>query len=136
MEQNWITSDDILGKDVIDTNGTFLGVVDKLFLTPDTVSVQGISIDKGFLEKGLVVSRKYIERVSKYAVFLNITPLFLLLQKKVYTGTGHYIGIVVDVTQDEGKSNALESLVVKTKTSKREIHSSEIEQVGKSIVLK
>jgi len=135
MEQNWITSDDILGKDVIDIDGNFLGVVDKLFLTADTITVQAISIDKGFLAKGLVVSKKYIERVSKYAVFLNIKPLFLLLQKKVYTATGHFVGTVVDVTQDTSKSNALECLIVSTKSGKKEISSKDIDQIGKNIVL-
>ena len=73
MEQNWITSDDILGKDVIDTDGNFLGVVDKLFLNEKPLGVAAISVDKGFLDKGLVLSAEYIERVSKYAVFLKIS---------------------------------------------------------------
>ena len=135
MEQNWITSDDILGKDVIDTNGNFLGVVDKLFLSPELIEVAALSIDKGFLAKGLVVSKKYIERVSKYAVFLNITPLFLLMQKKVYTSTGHYVGIVSAVKQNEGKTNQLDCLIVTYKSNRKEISADKIAQVGKNIVL-
>jgi len=136
MEQNWITSDDILGKDVIDSTGTFLGVVDKLFIANNPLEIAAISIDKGLLEKGLVVSKTYIERVSKYAVFLSITPLFLLQNKRVYTATGHYVGQVSGITQNESKKNAFDSIIVKRKSGKKEYAVDEIAQIAKSIVLK
>ena len=50
-----ITSDDILGKEVIDAEGGFVGVVENVIIDPENVEIIGISIDNGLLKKGLLV---------------------------------------------------------------------------------
>ena len=105
-----ITSDDILGKEVIDNEGEFIGVVEKLHLTP-SVEVVGITIDRGFLKREMTVGKGYIERVTPYALFLNIRPAFLLKGMLVYDSDGGRVGRVTDIAL-EGKSNNIQSLVV------------------------
>jgi sporulation protein YlmC with PRC-barrel domain len=131
MEQNWITSDDVLGKDVIDAQGELLGVVDKLFLNQDTLEIEAISVDKGFLEKGLVIGRDYLERVSKYAVFLNTTPVIMLEKKVVFGGDGKRIGTITKVTVDP-KTGKLESFHIGSEV----FHAERIHQIGANVVLK
>ncbi len=131
MEQNWITSDDVLGKDVIDIDGTVIGVVDKLFIDAVTLETEAISIDKGFLEKGLVLGKDYIERVSKFAVFLNIAPAILFVKKTVYDASGKRIGVVkrVDVDANTGQ---IKDIILDSGP----IDPQRIAQVGKNITLK
>ena len=55
-----VTSDDILGKDVIDADGKFIGVTEKVFIHPNNLDFIGIEVDKGFLRKGLSIGKDYI----------------------------------------------------------------------------
>jgi len=111
--QGAITSEDVLGKDVIDSNGVYIGVSDKFYLDPRTMQVLGISVDKGFLRKGFVISTNYITEVAKHAVFLNIGPSTLLKGRLVFGLNGAKIGTVasVELAQD---TNAVAAIVVKT----------------------
>ena len=43
-----ITSDDLLGKDVIDLGGKFIGISEKVLIDPDSLDFIGIGVDKGF----------------------------------------------------------------------------------------
>jgi len=108
-----ITSEEVLGKDVIDTNGVYLGVSDKFYLDPKTMRVLGISVDKGFLRKGFVISTNYITEVAKHAVFLNIGPSTLLKGKLVFGINGTKIGSVasVELAQD---TNTVAAIIIKT----------------------
>ena len=47
--QEITTSDDILGKEAIDPDGTILGIVTKLHIGKDDKKVTGITIDMGFM---------------------------------------------------------------------------------------
>jgi sporulation protein YlmC with PRC-barrel domain len=131
MERNWITSDDILGKDVLDAQGELLGVIDKLFLNQDTLDVEAISIDKGFLEKGLVIGRDYIERVEKYAVFLNTTPVIMLEKKVVFSADGKRIGSITKVEFEPKTGKLVCFYIGSTQYSAEKIH-----QIGVNVVLK
>ncbi len=131
-----ITSDDVLGKDVIDAEGDFLGVVEMLHLDPNAVEVVGITIDKGFLRKGLVVGKDYIERVAPHAVFLNIRPAFKLKGMTVYDNQGEVIGTVVKPVL-HGKKNQVEALVVRSSLFKKDlvIPSELIRNIGYNVLL-
>jgi len=111
--QGAITSEDVLGKDVIDSGGVLLGVSDKLYLDPKTLNVLGISVDKGFLRKGFVISTEYIEEVASHAVFLNMQPATRMKGMIVFGRNGARIGKVthVDLVQD---TNKVSSIIVKT----------------------
>ena len=55
-----VTSDDILGKDIIDVDGKLIGVTEKVFIHPNSLDFIGIEVDKGFLRKGFSIGKDYI----------------------------------------------------------------------------
>lgn len=134
--RNTITSDDVLGKNVIDSEGEFIGVVEMLHLNPDMVEVVGITIDKGFLRKGLVIGKEYIERVAPHAVFLKIRPAFKLKGMIVFDEKGDEIGIVSKVVLHEHK-NQIDALIVKSNAFKKEIpiQADLIKTIGDNVLL-
>jgi len=107
-----ITSEDVLGKDVIDSDGVFIGVSDKFYIDPKTMIILGISVDKGFLRKGFIISTQYIREVSTHAVFLNMRPSTLHKGKIVFGKNGARIGKIkhVELAQD---TNAIDAIIVK-----------------------
>ena len=110
--QGAITSEDVLGKDVIDSSGVFIGVSDKFYIDPKTMIILGISVDKGFLQKGFIISTQYISEVAKHAVFLNMHPVALHKGKTVFGLNGANIGKIVSVelVQD---TNSIKSIIVR-----------------------
>ncbi len=108
-----ITSEDVLGKDVIDSQGAFLGVSDNLYMHPKTLKVIGISVDKGFMQKGFLIGANHIREVTEYAVFLTIEPSFRLKGMMVFGVQGGMIGIVKEVKLVPNTNN-IQALVVKS----------------------
>ena len=92
-----VTSDDILGKEVIDLDGRFIGITEKIFINPETLDFVGISVDKGFLRKGLSIGSKFIEKVASHAIFLKISLSNEIKGLKVFDKNGKNIGNVVGV---------------------------------------
>ena len=117
---NIITSDDILGKDVIDRGGVFVGVVEKVFIDPKTLDFVGVSLDKGFLKKGLVLGKDYIDRIAEHAVFLNTGIAYELRGKEVFDIDGVKIGKVVEIIL-QGNKNILQAIIVKSGIFRSEI---------------
>ncbi len=115
-----ITSEDVLGKDVIDPRGTFIGVTDKLLLNPQTMEVLGISVDKGFLKKGLVIGSGHIKEVTPHAVLLATTPASQIKGMSVFCSEGTRQGIVQEVQLEEN-SNKILFLLIRTGTFGHEI---------------
>ncbi len=111
-----ITSEDVLGKDVIDARGAFIGVSDKLYLHPKTMKILGISVDKGFLRTGLIISANYVTEVTQYAILLNIEPSFRIKGMTVFGSAGGRIGTVLSVSL-VNNSNTVQELIVKTTNS-------------------
>ncbi len=107
-----LTSEDLLGKDVIDFDSTLIGVVEKVLIDPKTLDFVGISIDKGFLKKGLTVGRNYIEEIKEHAVFLKIRVSYEVKGKIVFDSEGKSIGRVSSLELYENM-NKIVSLVVK-----------------------
>ena len=134
VHEGHFTSDDVLGKDVIDSTGEFLGVVDKIYIDPNKVEIIGISIDKGFLKKGLEVGKDYIERIAAHAIFLRIKPHYQLKGKIVFDIKGEKIGKVADIILNNNK-NELVSLLVKTTFKKINITANLIDKIGDNILL-
>lgn len=110
MKPDFISSDDLLGKEVLDKNGALLGVIDQLYFKKD-FSFAGISIDRGMLKDGLFVSKQYLERVTSHLVFLNTKPVFELKGVPVYDKTGLTVGIVQKIHVRKG--NEIDSIDVK-----------------------
>jgi len=133
-QTNWITSDDILGKNVIDPDGNFIGVAEKILVDSLTIEIQGIAIDKGFLSRGLVIGKEYIERVTPHAIFLKEVSVVTFRGMQVFDSFGKLVGVVTSVTLIDGK-NIIESLSVKTKKTTLTIPQSQINLIGKNVIL-
>lgn len=130
-----ITSDDILGKDVIDPDGAFIGIVEKVHIDAQTLDFIGVSVDKGLLKKGLVIGKDYIHSITSHAVFLKIRPTYNLKGMIVFDIEGKKLGTVTDVVL-QFRANKLKSLVVRSGImAKKEIPSSWIKSVGDNIFL-
>ena len=121
-----ITSDDILGKEVIDAEGGFVGVVENVLIDPETVEIIGISIDNGLLKKGLLVGKNYIKNVAKHAVFLKINSAFNLKGMFVFDIEGKKVGKIYDL-QLYGTKNKIQNIFVRSDYGNIEISSKFIE---------
>jgi len=108
-----ITSEDVLGKDVFDSDGVLLGVSDKFYLHPTSLKVLGLSIDKGFLRSGLIISTDHVREVSTHAVFLNSQLYTRVRGMHVFDSNGARVGKVkhIELLND---TNALAAVFVKT----------------------
>lgn len=129
-QNNVITSDDILGKDVIDAEGKFVGVVESVLINPSTLEFVGISIDKGFLKKGLTIGKSYIEKITKYAVFLHIKLVLELKGKEVFDKNGRSLGKITEI-ELWGKKNKIKNLII----HKQKIPGDYIETIGSNVIL-
>jgi len=107
-----LTSEDLLGKEVIDFEGTIVGVVEKVLIDPKSLDFVGISIDKGFFKKGLTVGRSYINEIKEHAVFLKIKVSYEVKGKTVFDSDGRIVGKVSSLEIYENM-NRIVSLVVK-----------------------
>ncbi len=108
-----ITSEEILGKDVIDIDGSNIGVVEKVLIDPKSLDFVGISIDKGFLKRGLTLGENYIDQVTDHAVLLKIRVAYEVKGKNVFDKDGKIIGIVTSIDL-EGEKNIISSINVKS----------------------
>jgi len=113
-----ITSDDILGKNVIDKEGKFIGVAEKVFLDKKKLDFIGIGVDKGFLKKGLSVGKGYIKKVTPYAVFLKISVKYEIKGMELFDRDGIKIGRVNGI-ELFGNKNKLKSIRVSTGVASR-----------------
>ncbi|MDO8467487.1 MAG: PRC-barrel domain-containing protein [Nanoarchaeota archaeon] len=110
---NAITSEDILGKDVIDLEGNLVGVVEKIFIDPASLRFIGISVDKGFIKKGLSIGKNYILKITEHAVFLKIRIAYDMKGMFVFDKDGKKIGKVSSI-ELHGNRNKIKSIHVET----------------------
>ncbi len=131
-----ITSDDILGKNVIDIEGKILGVAEKVLIDSKSLDFIGIEVDKGFLKKGITIGKSYIEKITHHAVFLNIKVVYEIKGLKVYDKTGANLGTVSNL-ELYGIKNKIKKLFIKQGFAKKqlEIPSDFIETIGYSVIL-
>lgn len=134
QKNNHLTSDDILGKEVIDSNGSFIGVIETLYIDHKNLKMAGIGVDKGFLKKELVIGSRYIKKITPHAVFLNIRPAYKIKGMAVYDSKGKKIGKVSSVEMMESGNN-VKSLIVSKLTGKIIIPSDYINKIGQSVFL-
>lgn len=134
--KNCITSEDILGKEVIDSDGKYIGIVEKVLIDPINMDFVGIEIDKGFLRKGISLGKNYIKKITPLAVFLNIKPAYEIRGMTVFDKSGKRIGKVIEVKLQSNR-NKVKEIKVKRNALKKEIKIPEefIETMGYNIVL-
>src|SRR3989338_11538636 len=109
---NALTTDDLLGKEIIDSGGGVIGVAEKVFIDPQNFDFIGIGIDKGFLKKGLAIGINYIDKITDYAVFLNISVSLEIRGMKVFDNDCKGLGVVSDV-ELAGNTNKINAFGIK-----------------------
>ncbi len=132
-----LTSDDLLGKEIIDSEGDFIGIAEKVFIDPEDFDFIGVGIDKGFLRKGLAIGRSYIDKITKYAVFLNIKVSFEIMGLKVFDSDGKALGVVSEVELIEN-SNKINAIAIKYGFFKKKIiiPYTYVDKIGYGVILK
>ena len=131
-----ITSDDILGKEAIDPDGSVLGVVTKVHIDNHDRKVIGITIDMGFAKPDLYIGINNVRNFGEDAVLLKTVPAPKFKGINVLTPEGKKIGRVVDIVM---KNSHVEEFVVSSSRflgKKSNIKYSDIKEIGDSIILK
>ena len=131
-----ITSEDLLGKEVIDSDGSFIGVIEKVLIDPRKLQFVGLSIDKGFLRKDFTIGKGYVEKVTAHAVFLKIKVSYDIKGKVVFDNEGVIIGKVTSIELYRHK-NKIVNLFVKSSLFGKEkvIPAIYIKAVGENVML-
>jgi sporulation protein YlmC with PRC-barrel domain len=137
-EQDVITSDDILGKNAVDSDGAILGTIVKIHISKKSKLITGITIDMGFMKPDLYVGIDYIKHFGIDAIFLNSIPADKFKGIKVLTSDGVEIGFIKKVLVYKKK---IKEVVIKTKDgvfsyAETTIPSKFIKKIGNSVILK
>lgn len=136
-ENNIITSDDILGKDVVDTEGEVLGVIQKLHIDKQRKQIIGITVDLGFMKPDLFIGLEFIGNFGVDAVFLNTYPRDKIKGMEVISSSGKSIGHVSSI--EFSAHNKLQSIKVRQKNLLKdpiEIPAEKIRHIGYNVILK
>ncbi|MFT4326202.1 MAG: PRC-barrel domain-containing protein [Candidatus Woesearchaeota archaeon] len=128
-----ITSDDILGKEVVDSKGYVLGIVQKIHIDKHTHVITGITIDEGFMKPDLFVGLDFVKNFGIDAIFLHPIPREKYIGLQVVNAEGKKIGKVIHTEMKKGKVQEFE---IKTLFNKKILLPEEIKKIGTVIVLK
>lgn len=135
--QNIITSDDILGKDVIDSDGEIIGVSTKIHIDNKNKIIIGLTIDQGFMKPDLYIGLEYIRTFGVDSILLNTSPKSKVRGLNVLNSSGKKIGYVIDVSSI-GKTNRIKGIIVKEKALSKPflIKSRDVKEIGYSVILR
>jgi len=135
-KENWITSDEILGKDVLTKEGEILGVVQQLHIDKINKYIIGITVDEGFMKPDLFIGIENVKLFGVDSIFLKSNPKLSFKGLQVFDNVGKKIGVVdkVIITPRSGK---IKELKVKTNNNKiKDISAKEIKSIGVNVILK
>jgi len=135
MESKIITSDDILGKDVVDIDGEIIGVVQQLRIDKNSKKIMGILVDQGFMKPDLYVGLDYVKNFGVDSIFLSQSPRPKIKGLDVYDKNGKKIGFVYNIIE---KKNVILGIVIKKRQigKKYLIKRKYIKVIGFNIVLR
>jgi sporulation protein YlmC with PRC-barrel domain len=127
---------ELSGKKVMGLDGKELGKIIQLRLNRDSLSFDGIEVDRGFFGTDTFIGKDYIESMSDQGAVLNMNPV------KDYTGlnvmdlNGKKIGTVKEIRTDSHTNN-ITAIVVGTGMLNNDVifTKSDITSVGKNIML-
>ena len=131
-----VTSDDILGKDVIDPDGTNLGLITQVHIDRNKMCMTGITIDMGLLKPDLYIGVNYLRHIGPDAILLNKVPTEKFKGLTVLSEEGKIIGKVKDIIL-EGKN--VKEFIIKGKGFFEKgisIGYTDIKEIGDKIILK
>jgi sporulation protein YlmC with PRC-barrel domain len=131
------TSDDILGKDVIDSDGEIIGVSTKIHIDNRTKQITGLTVDQGFMKPDIYIGLEYIKTFGVDSVLLNTSPKSKVRGLNVLDSYGKKIGVVADVIST-GKTNRIKGIIVRENAFSKQfiIRSRDMKEIGHSVILK
>ncbi|MBN2422161.1 PRC-barrel domain-containing protein [Candidatus Woesearchaeota archaeon] len=126
----------VLGKKVLSKDGQDIGKVGAVHVDPKTMTLQGITIDKGIFETNDYIGRNYIENLSNSGAVLNITPIKEFLGLEVFDSKAKKIGKVKEIRRT-GDTNQLLSIVVDRGLTSEDliVTENEIKEIGDNVML-
>lgn len=123
-----ITSDDILGKNLLDSEGKLIGVTMALNIDSKTKNILGLTIDRGFMKPNIFVGIDLIKIFGVDSIILNTTLPIKYFNMPVYDINGKFIGKIKIAKFDSKtkepimikvKSGILSSIIIPKKNIKR-----------------
>lgn len=136
FNENSITSDDILGKDVIDAHGDILGVTTTVHIDKVTNVIFGVTVDRGFMKPDLFVGVNNIVNYGVDTIFLRIIPNQKVKGMLVFDYQGRRVGKILSCKMDETGNNLTEIVVQLSSFKKTYIDAFFIDRIGYNVILK
>lgn len=99
-----------IGKNVVDSKGNDCGKIKYLYINPQTFSVSGAKIKKGF-SKDYLLTSNYFEKFEKDVLHLNTIPI--KPNDPVVNKKGKALGKVKNILRDP-ETNKIQALEVKS----------------------
>jgi sporulation protein YlmC with PRC-barrel domain len=131
-----ITSDDILGKDAVDPDGSVLGGVTKVHVDRKKMKIVGITIDMGIMKPDLYIGINHVKSFGDDAVLLKKVPAPKFKGIKVLTAEGKVLGKVIDMVIHNSTIKEFTITNRRILGKRLGIKYSEIKEIGDSIILK
>ena len=131
-----ITSDDILGKEAVDSQGSIIGVITKLHIDKESMKITGITVDMGFMKPDLFIGASHIRHFGIDAILLKRVPADKFKGLKVITFDGKIIGKVKNVILERTKVKEFEISGPKIFNKSFLIKYKDIKEIGDKIILK
>src|SRR3989338_3021544 len=103
---------DLVGISVLTVSGEVLGRVKEVRLNPTSAVLEGVIVNRGLFRTLCYMCKRYIERITRDAVLLNIEPVLLYVGRQVVSSDGKVFGNVREVRRVH-QTNEIESLLVK-----------------------
>ena len=132
-----ITSDDILGKDVLDIDAEIIGNVQQLKIDTKTKTIVGIIVDQGFMKPDIYIGLDYVKHFGVDAILLSESPKPKIKGLDIYDKKGKRIGFVFDIEENKKKNRLAAIIMKKTQFGKQfRIPSRSIKTIGFNIILR
>lgn len=131
-----ITSDEILGIEAVDPDGSVLGVVTKVHIERKTRKIVGITIDMGFLKPDLYLGINHVRDFGKDAVLLAKVPAPKFKGLKVLTAEGKVLGKVIDMALHNSTIKEISVANRRILGKQQWISYPNIKEIGDTIILK
>jgi len=133
-QKHIITSDDILGKDVLGKDAGIIGLASKIHIDKSRKQILGITVDCGFAKPDLYVGIDHIKTFGVDSIMLDLDPHHGLRGLEVYDLNGADVGRVSEVSYSS--SNALKYIKVRAGIKHVNITPRYIKMIGSNIILK
>ncbi len=125
----------LLDNDVVSKEGNEVGEVDDIYIHPDRMEIEGISVNLGWFRKPLFIDQQDIKRLERGTVVLDVIPMHQIEGKNVLDQYGEMVGTVEHV-RTEGGRNHIVNIVVKRKGDTNLIIAGQaITSIGKDVVV-